>query len=152
MPYRATSGLVRGSLENSRVLCHCPGRGKIRICSPAESSMSTICRLVQGSAEWPEHRRKYRNASETPIVLGLSPWMTPYQLRAHKLGLTEPVVTPAMLRGTELEPAARAAYEALTGHVPYHAETPAAVMLAQMQSPLPAARSVNPSVPAAVDS
>jgi serine/threonine protein kinase len=44
------------------------------------------------------------------------------------------------------------AFEALTGHVPYHAETPAAVMLAQMQSPLPAARSVNPSVPAAVES
>src|SRR5260370_19720971 len=43
------------------------------------------------------------------------------------------------------------AFEALTGHVPYHAETPAAVMLAQMQSPLPAARTVNPSLPASVE-
>jgi hypothetical protein len=42
--------------------------------------MSTICRLVQSSAEWHEHRRKHRNASETPIVLGVSPWRTPYQL------------------------------------------------------------------------
>ena len=49
--------------------------------------MSTICRLVQGSAEWHEHRRKYRNASETPVVLGVSPWQTPYQLWQHKLGL-----------------------------------------------------------------
>ena len=36
--------------------------------------MSTIVKLVQGSAEWDEHRRKYRNASETPAVLGVSPW------------------------------------------------------------------------------
>ena len=79
--------------------------------------MSTIVKLVQGSAEWHEHRRKYRNASETPVVLGVSPWQTPYQLFQHKLGLVEPEVTPAMLRGTQLEPAARAAYEQLTGLV-----------------------------------
>jgi putative phage-type endonuclease len=79
--------------------------------------MSTIVKLVQGSAEWHEHRRTYRNASETPIVLGQSPWTTPYQLWQHKLGLTEPEVTPAMLRGTQLEPAARAIYEASTGLV-----------------------------------
>ena len=79
--------------------------------------MSTIVKLVQGSAEWHEHRRRYRNASETPVVLGVSPWQTPYQLWQHKLGLVEPEVTPAMLRGTELEPAARAAYEATTGRV-----------------------------------
>ena len=52
--------------------------------------MSTIMKLVQGSAEWHEHRRKHRNASETPIVVGCSPWQTPYQLWQHKLGLTEP--------------------------------------------------------------
>lgn len=38
------------------------------------------------------------------------------------------------------------AFEALTGHVPYEAETPAAVMLEQMQSPLPMPRSVNPDL------
>ena len=79
--------------------------------------MSTICKLVQGSAEWHEHRRKYRNASETPVVLGVSPWQTPYQLWQHKLGLGAQEVTPAMLRGTQLEPAARAVYEARTGLV-----------------------------------
>jgi putative phage-type endonuclease len=79
--------------------------------------MSTIVKLVQGSAEWHEHRRKYRNASETPAVMGVSPWQTPYQLWQHKLGLIEAEVTPAMLRGMELEPAARAAYEARTGLV-----------------------------------
>ena len=76
-----------------------------------------IVQLVQGSKEWHEHRRSHRNASESAIVLGLSPWTTPYQLWQQKLGLSEPEVNQAMLRGTQLEPAARAAYEALTGHV-----------------------------------
>jgi len=79
--------------------------------------MSTIVKLMQGSAEWHEHRRSHRNASETPAMLGVSPWMTPYQLWQIKLGLVEPEVTPAMLHGTQLEPQARAAYEALTGQV-----------------------------------
>ena len=76
-----------------------------------------IVKLVQGSPEWHEHRRRYRNASETPIVLGVSPWQTPYQLWQYKLGLLEPEVTAAMLHGAQLEPAARAAYEALSGHI-----------------------------------
>jgi putative phage-type endonuclease len=76
-----------------------------------------IVKLVQGSAEWHEHRRCYRNASETPAVLGVSPWLTPYQLWQQKLGLAQPEVTAVMLRGTELEPAARAVYEAQTGRV-----------------------------------
>jgi putative phage-type endonuclease len=79
--------------------------------------MSTIVRLVQGSAEWHDHRRKCRNASETAIVLGLSPWTTPYQLWQLKLGLVQQVVSPAMQRGTELEAVARAAYERQTGRV-----------------------------------
>jgi putative phage-type endonuclease len=79
--------------------------------------VSTIVRVAQGSAEWHEHRRRYRNASETPVVLGLSPWKTPYQLWQLKLGLIEQVVNLAMQRGTDLEPVARAAYERQTGRV-----------------------------------
>jgi putative phage-type endonuclease len=76
-----------------------------------------VVRMLQGSPEWHEHRRKYRNASETPVVLGKSPWATPYQLWAQKMGLIEPEVTPAMRHGSELEPAAREAYEARVGVV-----------------------------------
>ena len=79
--------------------------------------MSTIVRMVQGSPEWHEHRRKYRNASETPVILGLSPWQTPYQLWQLKLGLVEQEVTAAMRHGSELEPVARAAYERQTGRI-----------------------------------
>src|SRR5207249_3919639 len=45
------------------------------------------------------------------------PWTTPYQLWQLKLGLIEQEVNPAMQRGTELEPVARAAYEKQTGRV-----------------------------------
>jgi len=43
------------------------------------------------------------------------------------------------------------AFEALTGHPPFHAETPAAVMLAQIQSTLPPPRSVNAALPESVE-
>jgi putative phage-type endonuclease len=79
--------------------------------------MTSIVRMAQGSQEWHEHRRRYRNASETAIVLGLSPWTTPYRLWQLKLGLVVQEVNPAMQRGIELEPIARAAYERQTGRV-----------------------------------
>ena len=77
--------------------------------------MSTILKLVQGTPEWLAHRLKYRNASETPTVVGASPWQIPYQLWLERTGRGKRPVTAAMRRGTELEPAARAAYEKLTG-------------------------------------
>jgi putative phage-type endonuclease len=79
--------------------------------------MSAIVQLQQGSPEWLEHRKRYRNASETPAVLGVSPWVTPYQLWMLRTGRAKASVNAAMARGSELEPAARAAYEALTGLV-----------------------------------
>lgn len=77
----------------------------------------TILKLDQGTPEWLAHRRKYRNASETPTVLGVSPWTTPYQLWLERTGRAQVHVNAAMKRGSELEPVARAAYEKLTGHV-----------------------------------
>jgi putative phage-type endonuclease len=79
--------------------------------------MSAIIKLVQGTPEWHAHRANYRNASETAAVMGASPWQTPYQLWALRTGRARQVVTPAMARGTALEPQARLAYEALTGNV-----------------------------------
>ena len=79
--------------------------------------MSSIVKLVQGSPEWHAHRAQCRNASETAIVLGVSPWMTPYQLWELRTGRRQPETNAAMVRGTALEPQARAAYEALTGQV-----------------------------------
>lgn len=79
--------------------------------------MSAILKLVQGSNEWHQHRAKSRNASETPIVMGLSPFETAFHLWLVKTGRAEQKVTAPMIRGTELEPAARAAYEEQTGNL-----------------------------------
>ena len=76
-----------------------------------------IVRLTQGSAEWLAYRLDKRNASESAAVLGLSPWTTPYQLWQAKTGRLVQPVTMAMQRGTDLEPAARRAYEDDTGLV-----------------------------------
>ena len=78
----------------------------------------TIVQLTQGSAEWLTYRQSRFNASESAAVLGVSPWQTPYQLWLQKTGRSEGgKANQAMLRGTELEPAARAAYEDQTGLV-----------------------------------
>jgi len=79
--------------------------------------MAEILRMVQGSPEWHEHRKSHRNASETPAVLGVSPFLTRYGLWLQRTGRAEQEVNWPMQRGRELEPAARAAYEQLTGLV-----------------------------------
>ena len=84
---------------------------------PTLAQPATIIQLAQGSPEWHAYRQSRRNASESAAVLGLSPWMTPYQLWLVKTGRTETRVTHAMQRGTDLEPLARAAYEDQTGLV-----------------------------------
>ena len=76
-----------------------------------------IVQLVQGSPEWHAHRAHFRNASETPVVMGLSPWVTPYQLWLQKTGRSQPEMNAAMARGTQLEPQARQAYEEATGQI-----------------------------------
>lgn len=78
---------------------------------------ATIVQLTQGSPEWLAYRKNMRNASETAAVLGVSPWQTPYQLWLLKTGRAETKTTAAMQRGTDMEPAARAAYEAETGNI-----------------------------------
>lgn len=83
----------------------------------SHTQTAAIVQLTQGSPSWLEYRLAKRNASESAAVMGLSPWQTPYQLWLAKTGRATTKVTPAMQRGTDLEPAARAAYEAQTGLV-----------------------------------
>lgn len=68
--------------------------------------------LVQGSAEWLAYRKRHIGASETPYIMGSSPYVTPYQLWVRKKGLIPDVeMTPAMQRGKDLEPIALAEFE-----------------------------------------
>ena len=73
-------------------------------------------KLEIGSKEWLEARRKLITATDAAPIMGLSPWKTALQLYMDKINATETVQNDAMKRGNELEPAARSAFELLTGH------------------------------------
>ena len=73
-------------------------------------------------------------------VVGTPEYMSPEQCAGRETGAASDQYALGIV-----------AFEALTGRVPYNAETPAAVMLAQMQSPVPDPRGVNPSLSTAID-
>lgn len=67
--------------------------------------------MEQNTAEWLEHRRKGIGASDIPIILGLSPYKTPYQLWEQKTGRSKDEdMSFQAARGHELEPVARYAH------------------------------------------
>ena len=69
-------------------------------------------------AEFVASRKNYLGASDAPIIMGVSPWRTPYQLWEDKLGLApDQKDNYAMKRGRELEPVAREAYSVYTGNM-----------------------------------
>jgi putative phage-type endonuclease len=64
----------------------------------------------------PYLRKNFIGSSDAPIIMGVSPWCTPYELYNRKLGLSpNPDMSHAMQRGIELEPLAREYYEVLFG-------------------------------------
>jgi putative phage-type endonuclease len=65
--------------------------------------------------EWKEKRRRGIGGSDSPVVLGVSPFKTRRELYDEKQGLWEQAETPAMKRGTHLEPVAAELYERETG-------------------------------------
>lgn len=67
--------------------------------------------LTQGSQEWLDFRVLHRMASETPAVMGVSPYQKPSDIRRIKNGGGSGFVNSAMRQGTAQEPIARAAYE-----------------------------------------
>lgn len=71
--------------------------------------------LVQGSLEWLEYRRTRFPASEAGAVMGVSKYFPkdPGELFDLKTQAREVFVNPAMRRGVELEPEARAMFEQL---------------------------------------
>ena len=74
--------------------------------------------MKQGSKEWLQHRKNYIGASDAPIIMGVSPWRTRYQLWEEKLGLNGgQEETEAMRYGKRKEEEARRAYEDYTGNL-----------------------------------
>lgn len=73
--------------------------------------------LVQNTPEWHAFRRKRIGGSDAPIIMGVSPWKTPYQLWIEKTSGVQPSATAPQKRGLELETTARQAFEQMTGMV-----------------------------------
>lgn len=64
--------------------------------------------LEQGSPEWLQWRKGLLTATDAPMLMGVSPYVTPYKGWQRKVGLAdEQSTTAAMLRGREDEPIAR---------------------------------------------
>jgi len=93
----------------------------------------------------------------TPILsdFGLARMMTSKAERLTQSGMivgTPEYMSPEQCQGVELDAAADqyslavVAYEGLTGRVPFSAETPVAVIMAQIGNELPLPRSVNPEL------
>jgi len=74
-----------------------------------------VVQLEQGSEAWLDFRRNRRNASETSVVLGISPYQKPMQLARIKRGEAKQYTNAAMSRGSAYEAEARAWYECETG-------------------------------------
>lgn len=72
--------------------------------------------LEQGSAEWLAFRKDKIGGSDAPIIMGDSPYCTPYQLWLDKLGLEKKKVNQwATSHGTRKEPAVREMLNKLYG-------------------------------------
>jgi putative phage-type endonuclease len=64
--------------------------------------------VEQGSSDWLQLRRKHVCASDSLVIMGLSPWLTRQELLEQKRGeRAAQLVNFAMQRGTVLEPEAR---------------------------------------------
>ncbi len=72
--------------------------------------------MEQNSDKWLEWRKSGIGSSDAPVIMGVSPYKTPYQLWEEKTGRANHDQSNwATRRGTEMEPKARAHYELLTG-------------------------------------
>lgn len=71
--------------------------------------------LDQNTEAWLELRKRKIGASDAPIIMGMSPWKTPYKLWAEKVGIDcDNIVTPAMQNGINKEQEAREEFIRLT--------------------------------------
>lgn len=72
--------------------------------------------MQQNTREWLEYRKTKIGASDAPIIMGVSPWMTPLQLWKEKLDLAPArVPSPWMERGIQLQEEALCRFQEKTG-------------------------------------
>lgn len=69
--------------------------------------MKIIENMEQGSSEWKSFRRDHITSTDSSIIMGLNPWVTPLQLWNKKITGEETKENYAMRRGTAMEAKAR---------------------------------------------
>lgn len=75
-----------------------------------------LLNLEQNTPEWHAFREGKIGASLAPVIMGVSPWMTPYQLYEEMMGITpKKEENAAMRRGKALEEEARQRFIQQTG-------------------------------------
>jgi putative phage-type endonuclease len=79
--------------------------------------MAKVERFYQQTPEWHAWRMQGIGSSDAPVIMHESPWRTPKQIWELRTGrrTEQENINPALRRGLELEPKARAAYEAFMG-------------------------------------
>lgn len=72
--------------------------------------------LTQNTKDWLDFRKNKIGASDAPIILGISPWKTAYQLWLEKLDIvSSDFQSKAMSRGLQMENEARINFSLFTG-------------------------------------
>jgi tRNA A-37 threonylcarbamoyl transferase component Bud32 len=122
LQYAHDHGVVHRDVKTSNVLI-----GERRTCYLTDFG---IAKLAEGAAHF----------TGTGVMIGTPSYMSPEQ--CHGL--------PADSR-SDIYSLGIVLYEMLTGAVPFEAETPVAVVLKQVNEPLPSPRKLNPSIPEAVE-
>jgi putative phage-type endonuclease len=112
------SMLIQDALDGNGSHTVPPARPEVQgvAASPFQSPYFTEVLLSQGTPEWLSWRKNGIGASDAPAIMGENPWKTAAQVLSEKCGqAVECEPSLAMVRGTELEPEARRAYERRTG-------------------------------------
>jgi putative phage-type endonuclease len=68
--------------------------------------------MQQNTDSWEKWRQEGIGSSDAPVIMGVSPWKTPLQLWEEKIGIRQGFQgNNATIRGHQMEPKARAAFE-----------------------------------------
>lgn len=74
-----------------------------------------LVKIKPNTLEWKQFRRVHLGASDAPIIMGVSPWMSPLKLYEEKIFGFEQEENAYMGRGKELESIALESFENETG-------------------------------------
>ena len=130
---------VLGAVASALDYAH--GQGVLhRDVKPSNILMTKDGKSVLGDFGLARMMTSTQRLTRLDMVVGTPEYMSPEQCAAGDAGPASDQYSLGVV-----------AFEALTGHPPFHAETPAAVMLAQMRAPLPPPKTVNPDLDQSVE-